>query len=859
MTSTAAEEESLFCEAMQCTTPAARKAWLEAACGADAPLRRRIEALIEAAEEAVDFLEPGVAAAEPIGEKEGDRVGGYRLLERIGEGGCGLVWMAEQEQPVRRVVALKILKPGMDTRAVVARFEAERQALAMMDHPHIARIFEAGATETGRPYFAMELVRGVPITAYCDAVRLGTAGRLELFRQVCEAVQHAHGRGIVHRDLKPSNVLITVNDGIAVPRIIDFGIAKSLGSRLTDKSLFTRFHAFIGTPAYTSPEQAEMSSVEMDARSDVYRLGVLLYELLTGRTPFGEEQLWSAGIDEMRRIIRDDLPARPSRRVSTLGAQEVTELSLRRGIGVTALAGSLRGDLDWIVMKCLEKDRSRRYQTTRALGDDVARHLAHQPVAARAPGVGYRMGKFIRRHCQAVFAVGGVGVALAGGLGVSLWQMGRARREERLARTAMTDLQGTVPVFAGRARDLATQGQFAAADALLDSALKLQPESVELVLAKGHLRESDMQFREAAGFYREVLRRQPDHGAARVHLALCRRLEGPRSREWMGALADLAMTMVDEQRVEGERSKVCAVLADEGRLRLEAVPALAGAPRLLRVDTHPAGVLSVQVAGTSFSDLRVLEDLPVTTLDLSYSGVADLAPLAGMPLRSLALGGCGVADFSPLRSLPRLTSLALQDTAFADTTVLRGLPLTWLNLARTKVTEVAGLRGLPLHVLRITGCRVSDLSPLAGSSVEELEISGTPVRDFSPLAGMSHLTHLAASGTGLSSLEILRSLPLKTLVVDRTSVRDLSPVADIPLFYLLFHDTGVTDLSPLLKCPTLEHLTMPEGAADVERLRSLPRLRRLSFKCGPDRLPSLSVTQFWKEWDERPGRESWKE
>src|SRR5207249_1044696 len=299
----------------------------------------------------------------PPTEKAGDRISRYKLLEQIGEGGCGVVYMAEQEEPVRRRVALKVIKLGMDTKSVIARFEAERQALAMMDHPNIAKVLDGGATQTGRPYFVMELVRGVRITEFCDEARLSTEARLRLFVQVCQAIQHAHQKVIIHRDLKPSNILVTVNDGAAVPKVIDFGIAKATQADLTKKTVFTRFHQFLGTPAYMSPEQAEMTSLDIDTRSDIYSLGVLLYELLTGKTPFDAEELLKAGLDEMRRRIREQEPARPSTRVSTLRGDELTTTAKRRGLDAPKLISLLRGDLDWIAMKCLEKDRARRYET----------------------------------------------------------------------------------------------------------------------------------------------------------------------------------------------------------------------------------------------------------------------------------------------------------------------------------------------------------------------------------------------------------------------------------------------------------------------------------------------------------------
>jgi WD40 repeat protein len=339
--------------------------------------------------------------------------------------------MAQQEEPVRRKVALKIIKFGMDTRQVIARFEAERQALAMMDHPNIARVFDAGATESGRPYFVMELVQGIRITDYSDLNHLSTEERLQLFIQVCHAIRHAHQKGIIHRDIKPSNVLITLCDGVAVPKVIDFGIAKAVQQPLTDKTLFTQFQTFIGTPAYTSPEQAEMSSLDVDTRSDIYSLGVLLYELLTGQTPFDPNQLRQANLDEMRRMIREQEPVKPSTRISTFGMADATVLTAARRARMPALTQAFRGDLDWIVMKCLEKDRSRRYETVDALALDVQRYLDSEPVLARRPSTAYRIGKFVRRNKVMVGATAAVALALSLGLVVSTWQAIRATQAEQ--------------------------------------------------------------------------------------------------------------------------------------------------------------------------------------------------------------------------------------------------------------------------------------------------------------------------------------------------------------------------------------------------------------------------------------------
>ena len=402
---------------------------LDRACHGNARLRTEVEALLRADAEAGQFMAAPtmdlVARKAPDGssssEQAGSSIGRYKLLEQIGEGGMGTIWMAEQREPVKRRVALKIIKLGMDTKQVIARFEAERQALAMMDHPNIAKVFDAGTTGVGRPYFVMEYIKGIPILEYCDKEKVDTKSRLELFTKVCHAIQHAHQKGIIHRDIKPSNVLVTLHDGVPVPKVIDFGIAKATNSELTTKTLFTEHRQMVGTPAYMSPEQAEMSGLDIDTRSDIYSLGVLLYELLTGTTPFDIKALLASGFGEMMRAIREDEPHKPSTRISSLG-DTGTQTALQRRVDQKQLSSLLRGDIDWIIMKCLEKDRSRRYETANGLAADILRHLQDEPVTAGAPGAAYRLRKFVRRNRAQVFAVGAVVAALLLGVVGFAWQ-----------------------------------------------------------------------------------------------------------------------------------------------------------------------------------------------------------------------------------------------------------------------------------------------------------------------------------------------------------------------------------------------------------------------------------------------------
>ena len=506
MSNAISEVMSVFGRAVEIASPCDRAAFLDEACAGRAAVRAEVEELLNAHGSAGSFMGcPAAPAPEtasfdtPIAEGVGSSIGPYRLMEQVGEGGMGLVFVAEQHQPVRRKVALKVIKPGMDTRQVVARFEAERQALALMDHPNIAKVLDAGTTAGGLPYFVMELVRGVPITEYCDAISLPPQPRLEVFLQVCKAVLHAHQKGVIHRDLKPSNILVAPHDGAPVVKVIDFGVAKALGQQLTEKTIYTSLAQMIGTPLYMSPEQAEINQLDVDTRSDVYSLGVLLYELFTGTTPLDRQRLKTAAHDEIRRIIREDDPPRPSTRLTTLG-EGLRQVSAQRGLDPARLSRFVRGELDWIVMRCLEKDRTRRYETVAGLAKDLTRFLADEPVEARPASVWYRARKAYRRNRAALIVAAGFALSLVVGLGLVTWKW----QDERIARAdadaarrdaedrAREVLDGAEKMNAANAAiDLAGQHamllQWAEAEAAHNRAIELRPDHFQVWLSRGEL------------------------------------------------------------------------------------------------------------------------------------------------------------------------------------------------------------------------------------------------------------------------------------------------------------------------------------------------------------------------------------
>ena len=884
MSASSNREEEIF-EAALKLPEGDRAAHVDSACGGDAALCARVMDLVKAHAAAGSFMDSPAAAARktivlslPLDEKPGDKIGRYKLLQQIGEGGCGVVYMAEQEEPVRRRVALKVIKLGMDTKSVIARFEAERQALAMMDHPNIAKVLDAGATETGRPFFVMELVRGIKITDYCDQNKLSTSERLGLFIQVCNAIQHAHQKGIIHRDIKPSNILVTLHDGVPVPKVIDFGIAKATQGRLTDQTLFTAFEQFIGTPAYMSPEQAEMSGLDIDTRSDIYALGVLLYELLTGAPPFDPKELLQAGLDELRRTIREKEPARPSTRLSTMLDADLTTIAQRRHSDAPKLIHLLSGDLDWIVMKSLEKDRTRRYETANGLAMDIQRYMTNEPIVARPPSTVYRFQKLVRRNRTMVAAASVGATALIIGLVLSSYAFIQERiMRERADRVAAGSQQ------VARAGLLLMQGQYDDSEAIISKVPHLETlVPFYNVFGSSHARRG--QWREALTNWELVVAYAPDDDIGYQYLAplllQLKDVDGYKAcrAQILHEFGDTPHPLIAQRMViaslilpaTDDEMKVIARMADvvagddtnsdvygynlfaEGfaeyrlghyksavNLLREATPMDIGST--CRTEAYFILAMArfklnrLDDARESFA--KAVNDLktqmrPEGHLDEDWNHwitahflMREATALMGGDESETRTTAPGVPAAEP--DIPAWqTALTKAGYRFAVEQQADG---TWqLNLNQQNITDLSILRGASISGLWLESTPVSDLGPLRGMPLTYLEIGKTRVSDLSPLAGMK-LQNLQMSRTAVANLRPLRGMPL----------RDLS----------LMDCTNITDLEPLAQITTLRNVILPPNAKNFDFLRNDPNLERISFKYQRGQGPAQTAAEFWAAQD----------
>jgi serine/threonine protein kinase/tetratricopeptide (TPR) repeat protein len=876
-----------------------RPGYLDGACGDDAAMRARVVELLKAHAAAGSFMkEPAVTAGKtilvsvPLDEKAGDKIGRYKLLQQIGEGGCGAVYMAEQEEPVRRRVALKVIKLGMDTKSVIARFEAERQALAMMDHPNIAKVLDAGATETGRPFFVMELVRGIKITDYCDQNKLSTTERLGLFIQACNAIQHAHQKGIIHRDIKPSNILVTLHDGVPVPKVIDFGIAKATQGRLTDQTLFTAFEQFIGTPAYMSPEQAEMSGLDIDTRSDIYALGVLLYELLTGAPPFDPKELLQAGLDELRRMIREKEAAKPSTRLGTMLDADVTTVAQRRQSDPPKLIHLLRGDLDWIVMKSLEKDRTRRYETANGLAMDIQRYLTNEPIVARPPSTIYRFQKLVRRN-RTVFAAVSVGAAaLVLGLILSSYlfiqdrialkrAVAAEKVERQLKEQAEKEAEGTRQVL--RAELLLMQAKYDDSEAIIRT---ISPHATLIPFydTYGQVHARRGQWREALTNWELVVQCAPDDHIGYQFLAplllhfndvgrykacrtqILREFENttdPLIAERM-AIASLILPATDDEMKTISKMANVALGGDTNsdkygynlfakgfaEYRLghykSAVEILREAEPMDIGSTCRTEVYFIlamarfkmnRLDDSRESYTNAMNDLKTK---LAHEGDLDedwnhwIAAHVLMREATALIGG----DESEIGTADPGASAAMQEIPAWQTALTKaGIKFTaerqddgtWeVNLRNLPLTNVAILRGASIGTLRLMNTAVSDIGPLRGMPLRNLELGYTKVTDLSPLAGMK----------------------LDNLQISHTAVTDLSPLRGMPLRNLSMTDcTNITNLEPLAHMTTLQNVVLPPNAKDFDFLRNDTNLQRLSFEYRHNIGPAQTAAEFWAAQD----------
>lgn len=687
-------DKLLFIAASTFVSPADRRAFLEFACHGDEKLRDLIEELLELDRDAEEFFEfqpevenPGAPASDGGDEGGiGARIGPYRLIERLGAGGCGVVYLAEQQEPVKRKVALKIIRLGMDTESVITRFNMEREALALMDHPNIARVLDAGTTASGRPYFVMELVDGEKVTDFCDRNRLGLRERLELFGQVCEAIQHAHQKGVIHRDIKPSNVMVRQHDGRPVPKVIDFGIAKATGSGLDAEVTFTKSGQFLGTPAYMSPEQAAGGG-DVDTRSDIYSLGALLCELLTGRPPFDHEQFRDRGVDEIRTILRDEDTGAPSKRLRVAPEEEIRKIAVERGADPQRLSSLLAGDLDWIVMKAIEKDREGRYETANGLAMDVRRYLKEEPVLARPPSRGYLLRKLVRRN-RIAFAAGSVALfGLLGGFGVSTWLFLRERdaREEQ-ARLREVAEQAT-------ANEVRLREDAKAVDRVAQAAVMLRYREEEQAdkLLEGLTAEQVPRSLEAANVFTKLANWNLTRGrwevAAKRFYLSAHALTGADMYDWEGVSFELlsAVTAVSEWGKPGQFDQLRILMI--GRFSNSANPIVAeqvikatllepADAKTLRELKPLAGVIEASLAGPNGEKNQHMAAWRQFSLALMAYRQERLDVAAGLASQSLAK-----ATNSAPRRVSNQLLLAMIDLKEGRTAEAR----TALEKARTEV------------------------------------------------------------------------------------------------------------------------------------------------------------------------------
>ncbi|HEX3625239.1 MAG TPA: protein kinase [Verrucomicrobiae bacterium] len=892
MSTSSNREEEIF-EAALNLPEAERAAYVDNACGGDSGLRARVTELLKAHAVSGSFMKaPAVAARKtivlsmPLDEKPGDKIGRYKLLQQIGEGGCGVVYMAEQEEPVRRRVALKVIKLGMDTKSVIARFEAERQALAMMDHPNIAKVLDAGATENGRPFFVMELVRGIKITDYCDQNKLSTIERLKLFIQVCNAIQHAHQKGIIHRDIKPSNILVTLHDGVPVPKVIDFGIAKAAQGRLTDQTLFTAFEQFIGTPAYMSPEQAEMSGLDIDTRSDIYALGVLLYELLTGTPPFDPKELLKAGLDELRRTIREKEPAKPSTRLSTMLDVDLTVVAQRRQSDAPKLIHLLRGDLDWIVIKSLEKDRTRRYETANGLAMDIQRYLTNEPIVARPPSTIYRFQKLVRRN-RSVFAAVSVGAAaLIIGLilstclfiqeRITLKRAVAAEKVERqLKEQAEKEAEGTQLIL--RAELLLMQGQYDDCEAVIT---KIPPHAtlVPFYNTFGNVHARRGQWREALTNWEMVVHFAPADHVGYQYLAplllqlgdvdgykACRAqilrefgdTTHPLTAQHMVIASLILPATDDEMKIISKMADVVA--ADGTNSEVYGYNLFAEGFADYRLGHYKDAVDVLRKATpmdigsncrTEANFILAMARYQLNRLDDSKESFAKALDSLKTQMRPEGHLDDEWDHWIAAHMLMREASAMIPNAVTPATDDASALPAwqtaltkagikfiakqqaggSWeVNLRNQAVTNVTILQGAFISTLRLMNTPVSDIGPLHGMPLRDLELGYTRVIDLSPLAGMK-LDNLQISHTAVADIRPLRGMPL----------RDLSMTGC----------TNITNVEPLAQMTTLQNLVLPPNAKDFEFLRNNTNLEHISFTYDKDvHGPAQTAAEFWAARD----------